>query len=135
MDFVRKRPAVQLTIAPLIDIIFNLLLFFMLTYQVSARSGLPVELAPARTASAQPRTGLTITVTASQEILVGERFVRLDDLPRELARLAAEVLQGPVQVRADEKAAVGVVVRVMDCAREAGIKTISIETRPANAAR
>ena len=108
----------SLSIAPLIDIIFLLLLFFLLT-SVFIDPGIPLNLPEAATAEFQEEQAEQIIyISKSGEIYVNDRFIPFDDL----FDVLSDMLQGGknVTIKADKEVAFGVFVRVLDVAKEAG---------------
>lgn len=133
MEFERRRyKQTLLNMTPLIDVIFNLLLFFMLTYRISHDQGIRVSLPSANTAVAETAQFLTITITHENEILLGGAPVPLAGLgPRLRAEAAGHRHEG-VRVLADRDANVNAMVGVMDGVRNAGFDRFTIATLKGN---
>ncbi len=109
-----------LRITPLIDIIFLLLLFFMLT-SVFVQPGLPVDLPEAATAEFQEeQTGVVIYISRFGDIALNEQRVAFDDLPTMIAEQLHRSSRPQVTIQADKEVAFGLFVRVLDAAKEAG---------------
>jgi biopolymer transport protein ExbD len=128
---IRERPSrrARIEIIPMIDVIFFLLVFFMLSsLSMTTMNALPVALpkteAPASTATANT----TITVKRSGELLVNKAAVTLDSLGEALARAMATDPQQTVVVNADEGASYGMVVRAMERARRIGARKFALAT-------
>jgi len=120
IEFERPKPFNNsLSIAPLIDIIFLLLLFFLLT-SVFIDPGIPLNLPEAATAEFQEQTEQIIYISKLGEIYVNDQFVPFD----ELLALLSDILQNDtgkhVTIKADKEVAFGAFVRVLDVAKEAG---------------
>ncbi|PZV10402.1 MAG: biopolymer transporter ExbD [Leptolyngbya sp.] len=108
----------QINIVPMIDVIFAILTFFMMSSLFLTRStGVPVNLPKATTAQAQNSGRFTVTVNAQGQIQLNNRAVLLSDLK---PRLQALVGTQPAQViiNADERVSHGQVVAVMDQLRQ-----------------
>lgn len=127
----KRRTAIvkgQLDIAPLVDVMFNLLLFFMLTSNFVIQSGIKVSLPKAITSEALGggRENIVISVT-------GQDLLFLDDKPVSISELMAELKDAArrdksVLLRADTKTSLGRVVEIWDICREYGIPQINIAT-------
>lgn len=108
----------QINIVPMIDVIFAILTFFMMSSLFLTRSaGVPVNLPKAATAEAQNSGRFTVTVTAQGQIQLNNQTVSLSKLQ---PRLKALVGTQPAQViiNADERVSHGQVVAVMDQLRQ-----------------
>ena len=128
--FFRYRQAqplsAQFDITPLIDCMFNLLLFFMLTSNFILMPGIRINLPKALTSEAIPEKGMVVTVTQDNLIYLNERAVTLADLAKRLEQAAAQ--DQPLLIRADRQAEIGKVVEVWDLCRDIGIKRVNIAT-------
>ena len=123
----RRRPSID--ISPLIDVVFQLLLFYAVTTQFVAEERLKLALPEAKTAEQEqgdkPRVA-EVLVTASGDIVVGGARVGEQDLEREIRRLVAASAEKALTIRGDRGANYGAVVKVLDLARAAGAKAINM---------
>ena len=121
IEFERPKSISEaLRITPLIDIIFLLLLFFMLT-SVFVQPGLPVDLPEAATAEFQEeQTGVVIYISRFGDIALNEQRVAFDDLAVMIAEQLQRSSRPQVTIQADKEVAFGLFVRVLDAAKEAG---------------
>lgn len=118
----------QMPLTALIDIVFLLLIYFLLTTNFLVEEGIKVKLPEARASSAQVSDNITIVIDAAghsyidgQQILVKELFDTLKNLLREgKDRL--------VIVRADRTVVLDKAVKVMDIAKAAGAERLSLAT-------
>lgn len=121
----------QIMIIPMIDIIFFLLVFFMMSMlSMTVEHDVPLQLPQAATAVLQTEASLTVGVTADGRIFVEEEPVSRADFSR---RMAAERERNPdvnVVLRADEDARHADVLFVLDGLRSAGISRIGIAADP-----
>ncbi len=128
MEIKRNSLKVNLNIAPLIDIIFNLLLFFMLTYHISSQAAITLTLPQAQTAQSYQKEGITIFITKENRVYLGQTEVLLENLLSELKkRMEGEPKK--VVIKADEKINLGLAVKVMDMAKQAGANNLIIAAR------
>lgn len=126
-----KRVWVSLDITPLIDVVFLLLIFIMLSSSFVLQPGIRVELPEAQAAEAESLRPIVIRVPRGENApcYVGDRMVELSDLPAYLDRLHQESGRDAVVVACDRRANVDRFVRVIDIAKGAGFNKIDIATR------
>jgi biopolymer transport protein ExbD len=105
----------QINIVPMIDVIFAILTFFIVSTLYLTRSdGLPVNLPSASTAKSQPSTKITVTIKPDGEIALNRKPIKLETLEGAVRSLVEPNAEPLVIVNADEKVAHGQVVSVMD---------------------
>ena len=115
-----------MNMAPLIDMIFILLIFFLVTTSFVKESGVTVSTPQAQTASQQENTNIFIAITTEGEVWIDRRPVDPRSVRAIVARLHADNPEGSVIIQADENAATGMLVEVMDQVRLAGVEGIAI---------
>lgn len=118
-----------LDIAPLIDVVFLLLIFFLLTSSFIVQPGIRVNLPKAVTSEVVQERSLVVLVTGENLVYLGDRLVTLADLRTALTKAAKEQTQ--MLIKADRGASLGRVVEVWDLCREVGIAQINIATHQA----
>lgn len=131
MQFSRRRPAEEadVNITPLIDVVFLLLIFFMVTTTFQVTSGIKVDLPDSDAQmSDQNIRRVVISIKADGGIYVGQDLVTIEALNARLAETAKENPDAMVVIRADQGVIHGQVVNVMDAARRAGLKKMAIAT-------
>ncbi len=116
----------QLDIAPLIDVVFLLLVFFMLTSSYIFQPGIKINLPKAVTSEVIQEKNLVVTVSAEDLIYINKRSLSLKELKTELKSAADQ--QTPLLIKADRAASLGKVVEIWDLSREAGLTQINIAT-------
>jgi len=124
----RRRPSINIT--SLIDVMFLLLIFFMVSSSFRDRLGIDITLPEAQTASEHRLPVHEITVTEAGEFYFGEQRVDDDGLRRSLTRFLEEEPNAAIVLRADERADFGRAVRAIDIAREVGGNRLIVPTRP-----
>ncbi|MGB2705545.1 MAG: biopolymer transporter ExbD [Candidatus Omnitrophota bacterium] len=117
-----------LDIAPLIDVIFLLLIFFMLTSSFVFQPGIKINLPKALTSEVIQRENLIIVVTDDNSLYIDERLIGPEELSSRLGIAAKE--SKPILIKADRKTSLGKVVEVWDLCRAEGIQKINIATTP-----
>lgn len=121
IEFEHPKPlSNSLSITPLIDIIFLLLLFFMLT-SVFITPGIPLDLPEAATAEFQEQPAEEVVyISKLGEVYWNDRFTPLDDLSVVLLHALQQRSDKQVTIKADKEVAFGLFVRVMDIVKAAG---------------
>ncbi|HEV8723229.1 MAG TPA: biopolymer transporter ExbD [Candidatus Binatia bacterium] len=129
----RNIKKARIEIIPMIDTIFFLLVFFMIsTLSMAHYSGLPVNLPKAATGQVPPSESVAVTVSADGKITIDKQAVTRDRVGDILkARLAnhADLL---LLINADERVEHGLVVAIMDEARQASVAKMAIAVKPKN---
>lgn len=124
----RKKASREVNLTPMIDIIFNLLIFFLITAVISQK-GLNIKLPNAETAEKRPQKTLEITVTADNLITFNGNVVKKEGvfemLKAEKERPDTEK-HDVITLKADEKAHFGLFIFVMDTARKLGFENLAI---------
>ena len=124
----RKRINMHLDIAPLIDIVFLLLIFFMLTANFIMQPGIKITLPAAKSSLPQEEDKIIISITKDNRIFVNEAEISLDELDGALQRKLEDSEKRTVILKADEKINLGLAVKVMDIAKYVGSEKLVIST-------
>lgn len=126
----RRVPAAAgLDLTPMVDVVFLLIIFFMVsTTFITLETGLPVDLPQAQSAQAQPSDLPTVTVTRDERVFLAGAEVSVDDLVVLVQEALERTGTGTVVLRADESVPHGFVVEVMDLIKRAGAQRIAIAT-------
>lgn len=119
----------EINLAPLIDMVFILLIFFLVTTSFVRESGVTVERPQAATAQAQEKGSLIIGVSAGGDIHLDRRRVDLRSVRGLVERYLAGNPQGAVVIVADKASLTGRVVEVLDQARQAGAVDVAVAAR------
>lgn len=120
----------QINIVPMIDVVFALLTFFIISTLFLTRSeGLPVNLPRAATAKPQQQTRIAVTVKPNREISLNKRPIQLSELEFGVKTLVQANQQAVVVINADEKVEHGEIVAVMDEIRKVDGVKMAIATK------
>jgi biopolymer transport protein ExbD len=127
----REQPKARIEIIPMIDVIFFLLVFFMVsTLSMTINRGLPVNLPTAATSQKDLRENFKLTLTQDGQMFLNKEPIALQDLgPRVRAALAGEP-ELMVIINADGEVRHHAVVEAMDELRVAGVARLAIAVRP-----
>lgn len=115
--------------APMVDVVFLLIIFFMVsTTFITYETGLPVDLPQAQTAQIEAADLPTVTITSDGAIFLGGAPITEEVLVGSLRLVLNDNPSGVVVLRADQVVPHGLTVRVMDLIRQAGAQRIAIAT-------
>jgi biopolymer transport protein ExbD len=120
-----ERERFQVDLAPLIDVVFLLLIFFMLTFAIAGQ-GLDVSLPQGESEIAQEEPDLIIRIEKESSILLGNRKVLLESLAEELESELQERRNKLVVLESHDNTRFNLFTRVLDLARKSGAKEFSI---------
>lgn len=122
----RQEEDADIDITPMLDIVFIMLIFFIVTATFVKESGIDVTRPDAETAIKQNRVAILIAIRDNNEIWINRRKVDLASVRANVEKLHAENPQGGAVIQADRQAETGVLVEIMDQVRLAGVDAISI---------
>lgn len=127
-----RRP--RLEMVPLIDMFFNVLIFFIFgMFWMQMQQGMVVELPAAATAQPSKEEAITISLTASGELFLNQQPMTGEALSAHLQALRAARSDLLVRIHADRRVAHGFVMEVLDAVRHARFRRVSFETEPQTA--
>ncbi len=132
----QKSQGSLIDIAPFLDTVFNLLIFFALSLNFISTPGIRVNL-PKSTAQeiVRKEKDLRIVITSNNQLYLNEKLVDRGDLAQHFTDAAASNDQTQILIQADEQTAHGRVVWVMDQARTAGLHRLANITQPKGESR
>ncbi|MGF1768836.1 biopolymer transporter ExbD [Enterovibrio makurazakiensis] len=122
----KPRDDAQVDLTSMLDIVFIMLIFFIVTSSFVNESGVEVNRPSANNASSQKGTSILVAITASNEIYINKQRVDEERLAATLARLSVEQADAALVIQADTLAYNGTVVTVIDAAKGAGIEKIAL---------
>jgi len=111
---------------PMLDVVFIMLIFFIVTASFVKEAGIDVNRPEAATAVKKDRANILVAISDKGEIWINKRKVDVRAVQANIERLYAENPQGTVVIQADRKSTTDVLIKVMDAARAAGIEDVSI---------
>lgn len=122
--------ATAMNITPLIDMVFILLIFFVVNASFVKESGVEIDRPSARSAVTQEQANIMIAVTENGEVWVDRQRVDPRSVRGHVERLHAENPEGAVVILADDKSQTGLVIEVLDQARLAGVENVAVAATP-----
>ena len=115
---------------PLVDVVFNLLLFFMLSSSFIVHPGIKIKLPTATSKETERETKLNITITRDNRIFLNEKRVSINNLSQAIGDFVAAGREEILFIKADADVRHGLVVEVMDIAKSSGVERLAIATQP-----
>lgn len=130
MRFKRRfSQSVRIDMTPMIDAVFLLLIFFMITSSIIKDPGIPVNLPAAKSSDSQPDKDLVVTVKDDGRVFLNGKAIRKRHLYTTLRHLKRKKGRDFLIVRGDRVIKYGVLVEIMDIARLAGIASVTLATK------
>lgn len=123
-----KKQSSLIDMTPIIDVVFQLLIFFMLTSTFIKASAINVELPKAKTSDMQPVRQAVITVYKNGNITFNDTPVPIDSLGRLVKEEYLKNKELVVTIQSDKDVPYGLVIKVMDIVRLTGVKKLSLST-------
>ena len=133
MKFKTKREGIRSNVdmTPMIDIVFQLILFFLVSTTFATLPGIKLNLPQSHTAEATSMKGITITADDNGAIYFNEKEVSMTGLGEELLTFDTGTLKKeefPVSLEADSEVTNGTIVKIFDVIRESGYCVINLRT-------
>lgn len=111
---------------PMLDVVFIMLIFFIVTASFVKEAGIDVNRPDAATAVKKDRANILVAISDKGEIWINKRRIDVRAVQANIERLHAENPQGTVVIQADKKATTETLIKVMDASRAAGVFDVSI---------
>ena len=125
-----RRKKILINITPLIDVLFLLLIFFIVSSTFLEQPAVTVELPSAYTSQPEKVRQYVITVTKSGDIFINDIAYPLAELKSHLRDIAQEKDEKTIILKADSSAPYGIIIDVIDTARQCGLTKIIALTEP-----
>ncbi|HSG97837.1 MAG TPA: biopolymer transporter ExbD [Woeseiaceae bacterium] len=117
----------EINLTPMLDVVFIMLIFFIVTASFVREAGIDVNRPDAPMAESKPEdSNILVTINANDEIWIDRRMVDPRAVRANIERMHAENPEGSVVIQANKASTNKVLVEVMDSARQAGVYSISI---------
>jgi len=123
---VQEPDETEVNVTPMLDVVFIMLIFFIVTASFVKEAGIDVNRPDAATAERKERGNILVAITENGQIWINKRQVDPRAVRANIERMHAENPQGSVVIQADENSKNGLLVQVMDAARLAGVYEVSI---------
>ncbi len=116
----------SIDITPMLDVVFIMLIFFIVTATFIKETGIDVNRPQAATAVKKAKANILIAIDANNDIWIDRRQVDIRSVRPNIERLHAENPQGSVIIQADKESKTDTLIQVMDASRQAGVYNVSI---------
>jgi biopolymer transport protein ExbD len=118
----------EINISPLIDVVFILLIFFIVTTVFIEETGVDVNKPRAASAESLEKQAILLAVTASGQVYQGGRSIGVDGVRSVVAAMLENDAATPVIIQGDAAANHGTIVKVIDAAKLAGAQSVNLAT-------
>ena len=122
----KKKRRVMINVTSLIDVMFLLLIFFMVTSTFLDRPGMKLELPSAESAEVARVEKLVLYISSDNEVVFNGTPVALDDLEETMLAAISDIEDRTLVLNADKSVQHGTVIRVMDIAKKIGLEKLVI---------
>ncbi len=124
----RKRRHSHIDIAPLVDVVFLLLLFFMLTFNMAMEQAITIRLPRSETSEIQAGSRIMVAISREGLVFIQDQAIEIEALPAVIRQQPDWSVDTPVNIRADQDVSVGLLVRVIDGVRNSGSRHFNVLT-------
>ena len=118
----------EINMTPLIDMVFILLIFFIVTASFVKETGLEIQKPKAHSAISIERASILIAIGEDGSVWIDNRQIEIQAVRVNVERMISENPEGSVVIQADRRSKNGILLTVMDAAKLAGAKEVSIST-------
>ena len=119
----------SIELTPMLDVVFIMLIFFIVTTSFVKESGIEVSRPNAASAEKQERASIFIAIDSQGQVWLQKRRLEIDAVRANIEKLHAESPEGTVVIQADQVSEIGILVKVMDQVRQAGVENISLAAK------
>jgi len=126
----RYKLRASLDLTPLVDVVLQLILFFMLSSSFVLQPGINIELPKSRVAAPQDKEDLIITIAPDNAIFLNQQQIAIDELEGALVRVKKDYPEGQVLIKPDAHVQTGKLVAVMGICMSGGFEKFGIATQP-----
>ena len=129
-DLFEENEESTIDMTPMLDIVFIMLIFFIVTTSFVKEAGIDINKPSASTAQKKDKNNnIIVAITGSEEIWVDKRQIDIRSLRANIQSLTTGNEESTVLIQADKTAQTGILVEVMDQIKMAGIQNISIAAK------
>ncbi len=126
----KRRSDINVELSPLIDVVFLLLIFFMVSTTFKDEKGMDLNLPTATSESKAGDSAITLAVDAQGLLLLNGETITKDDLDKSLKRILDDREDKMIVLKIDESVSHGLVVEMMDAAKASGATGLTFAARP-----
>ncbi|WP_439134602.1 ExbD/TolR family protein [Pseudomaricurvus sp.] len=123
-----EEEANAIDLTPMLDVVFIMLIFFIVTASFIKEAGIEIDRPEATTAMLKKNANILIAVSSSNEVWIDKSRVDIRSVKSSIERLHAENPKGAVVIQADDDSNIETLTKVAEAAREAGVLDVSVST-------
>ncbi|WP_280561290.1 MULTISPECIES: biopolymer transporter ExbD [unclassified Chromohalobacter] len=116
--------AQEINLTPMLDVVFIMLIFFIVTTSFIKESGVEIDRPESSSATARPEAQVMVAITAEDAVWVDGQPVDAHRVGNEVASLMSD--EGGVVIQADRQSTTGLLIEVMDAIRDAGVENVAV---------
>ncbi|SDM57063.1 outer membrane transport energization protein ExbD [Franzmannia pantelleriensis] len=116
--------ASEVNLTPMLDVVFIMLIFFIVTTSFIRESGVEIERPESSSATPQPEAQVMVAITPEGAVWVDGQAIDLHRVGEAVAALVSD--DGSVVIQADRQAATGILIEVMDSIRSTGVEQVAV---------
>ena len=124
--FGSEEEEIEINLTPMLDVVFIMLIFFIVTASFIKEAGIDVDRPDAPSADSQDDAAILIAISANDEIWIDRRQTDPNAVRGMIERLHAENPKGSIVIQADEESTNEMLVVVMEAAKQAGVTNVAI---------
>lgn len=125
----RRSGTVEINMAPLIDMIFILLIFFLVTTSFVKEAGVDVQRPVAQSSESKESANMIIGIDSDGQIFIQGKHIDVRSVRSRMKQYVLETPKGSVVIAADKRSRTDTLIQVLDACRLAGVHNISIASR------
>ncbi len=122
----RESDDAQIDLTPMLDVVFIMLIFFIVTTSFVKETGVDINRPSASTAEKKSKGNILIAIRPNGDIWMDKRLIDVRAVRANVQRMKAKFPHSSVIIKSDSEAKTGILVKVMDQVRLAGVQNISI---------
>jgi len=127
-SFGGEEEEASIDLTPMLDVVFIMLIFFIVTASFIKEAGIDVSRPTASTLVSIPEANILIAISAADEIWIDKKIVKPRFVKPAIERLHAENPKGSIVIQADEDSTNAALTIVMEAAKQAGVGAVAIST-------
>lgn len=124
----KTKEETEINLTPMLDVVFIMLIFFIVTTSFVKEAGIEVNRPSAATSEQKSKANIMVAIRNNNEIWIDKRMVDIRAVRANIEKLKALNSQNSIVIQSDKESKTDILIKVMDQIRLAGIKEISIST-------
>jgi biopolymer transport protein ExbD len=126
----RQEEEAEINVTPMLDVVFIMLIFFIVTASFVKETGIEVERPEAMTAEPKQQGNILVAISGNNDIWIQKKRLDIRQVRPTIEGILAENPQASVIIQADSGSKNGLFIEVMDQAKQAGVKDVAIAALP-----